>query len=81
MVKCLPEFEYFYFILEKSKLYFSNKKIKSYSLCSFNIFQIVLCHQYTTGKLHLKWNTFFFKILHEDFFTLKICMRIDIAKP
>ena len=24
---------------------------------------------------------FAFKILHEGFFTLKICMRIDIAKP
>ena len=24
---------------------------------------------------------FVFKILHEGFFTLKICMRIDIAKP
>ena len=35
IVKCLPEFEYFYCIIEKRKLYFQNKKIKSYRLCSF----------------------------------------------
>ena len=35
-----------------------------------------------TGILYLKWNTVLvFKILHEGFFTLKICMRIDVAKP
>ena len=35
-----------------------------------------------TGILHFKWNTVFdFKILREGFFTLKIYMRIDIAKP
>ena len=28
MVKCLPEFEYFYCILEKQKLYFQNMNIK-----------------------------------------------------
>ena len=28
MVKCLPEFEYFYCNLEKKKLYFQNQNIK-----------------------------------------------------
>ena len=32
----LPEFEYFYCILGKEKLYFYNEMIKSYRLCSFN---------------------------------------------
>ena len=35
MVKCILEIEYFYCILEKKKLYFQNKNIKSYRLCSF----------------------------------------------
>ena len=48
-----------------------------------NIQNVMLKYQYlATGILHLKWNTaFHFKILHEGFFTMKIYMRIDIAKP
>ena len=42
MVKFLTEFEYFNCILEKKKLYFQIKNIKSYRLCSFNMYVIYI---------------------------------------
>ena len=48
------------------------------------LFQFTYCDFSITKILPLKWNTVFrvfFKILHEGSITLKICMRIDIAKP
>ena len=34
---------------------------------------------WTTVVLHFKWNIFF--RIYESYFTLKVCMRIEIAKP
>ena len=46
------------------------------------IYVILLVH-FTNVVLHLKWNTVFvFEILRtNNYFTLKVCMRIEIVKP
>ena len=47
----------------------------------FAVYQTALC-MYATVVLHLNGTQLFiFKILHTSYFTLKVCMRIEIAKP
>ena len=38
-----------------------------------------ICYWYIAPQMEHSFS--FFKILNEGFFTLKICMRIDVAKP